>query len=123
MYAGAYKKFFVKKGMRRVLGLTIALPKEDKDIVIRALEKFKETLTPGEQKIYELAITVVKREGGVLDGMYMRCIERALQHAANMTDNAQEKMKYQDLSTFYHKARELFQFSMIRKIGFGSVAV
>lgn len=106
-----------------MLGLTIALPKEDKDIVIRSLEKFKETLTPGERIVYELAIKVVKRENGVLDGMCMRCIERALQYAANMTDNAREKVKYQDLSTFYHKARELFQFSMIRNINFGSVAV
>jgi hypothetical protein len=105
-----------------MLGLTIALPKEDKDIVIQSLDKFKEMVTPGEKDIYQLAIEAVKC-GKVLDGMYMRCIERALQYAANMTDNAQEKVKYQELSTFYHKAIELFQFSMIRKIGFGCVAV
>ncbi|QPA33400.1 hypothetical protein [Thermaerobacillus caldiproteolyticus] len=98
-----------------MLGLTISLPKEDKDIVIRSLEKFKETLASGEKKIYELAISVVDK-GGILDGMYMRCIERALQHAAFMTNNDQEKVKYQDLATFYQKKREFFQFSTFYSI-------
>jgi hypothetical protein len=106
--------------MGKMLGLTITMKREDKEIVLASLERFKETLTPGEQRIYDLTISVVKRDEGVLDGMYMRCIERALQHATNMTNNNQEKMKFQDLCTFYQKARELFQFAMIRNISFAA---
>jgi|GEM_PF-3562523 len=102
-----------------MLGLKIDLPNDDQEVVVHSLEQLLEVLTPGEKPIFQLVIKRI-RSGEILDGMGMRCIERALQHAANMTDNAQAKNKYQELTTFYTKARELFQFSMLRNITFSA---
>ncbi|ANB66126.1 hypothetical protein GFC29_3845 (plasmid) [Anoxybacillus sp. B7M1] len=99
-----------------MLGIFLYQSKEEKRLILSALQDYMETLSPGEKIVYKMAVSKLADDIPFVDGMYIRCIEKALSHAANMTDSALFQKEMNRLYEVYQKKRESFQREMIKKL-------
>jgi hypothetical protein len=99
-----------------MLGIKLNLSKEDKTFVVEALNELIPTLKAGEKPIFHLAKSKVLKEDSLFDGMFMRCLEQALEKRETNSRNQAISKKCQSLTQFITKERLNFQYGAMSRL-------